>query len=181
MMKKKYSETGLINIPLFRMKKIVGCLVLFLLVGTMGYSQSSIAESVNSDSLVSFAKKHLGIKYHYANASPKAGFDCSGFVYYVFGHFNIKVPRASMDYENSGKIIPVDSSRAGDIIVFTGTNIKNRKPGHVGIIVSNTDKELIFIHSSSGHKKIGVILTNYKDSPYYQSRFIKVARLRAVN
>jgi murein DD-endopeptidase / murein LD-carboxypeptidase len=136
--------------------------------------------NVHADSLISFAKRQLGVKYKYGSTNPKAGFDCSGFVYYVFEHFSIKVPRASMDYEKAGKIIPADSCKAGDIIVFTGTNIKNRKPGHVGIIISNTGSELNFIHSSSGHKRVGVIITNFKDSPYYQSRFIKIVRLSVV-
>lgn len=138
------------------------------------------AQTVSVDSLISFAKENLGTHYKYGSTDPKKGFDCSGFVYYTFNHFKIKVPRASMDYEKTGKIISVDSCRAGDVIVFTGTNIKNRAPGHVGIVVSNTEKELNFIHSSSGHKGVGVIITNFKDSPYYQSRFIKIVRLEAV-
>ena len=160
---------------------ILGLLLISFSGRTQGNIETNPVKQVNADSLVLFAKKHLGIKYHYANASPKAGFDCSGFVYYVFGHFDIKVPRASMDYEKAGKIIPVDSCKPGDVIVFTGTNIKNRKPGHVGIIISNSTKELNFIHSSSGHKRVGVIITNYMDSPYYQSRFIKIVRLNVVN
>ncbi len=140
----------------------------------------SSADSIPKDSLVNFAKKHLGIKYHYANCTPKAGFDCSGFVFYVFAHFNVKVPRASMDYEKAGKIISADSCCAGDIIVFTGTHPKNRAPGHVGIILSNTGGEINFIHSSSGKKHGGVIVTNLKTSPYYQNRFIKIVRLNAV-
>ena len=85
-----------------------------------------------------------------------------------------------MDYEKTGKLIRIDSCRAGDVIVFTGTNSKNKAPGHVGIIVSNTAEGVVFIHSSSGHKRIGVILTNFTRSPYYQKRFIKVARLKTV-
>lgn len=145
------------------------------------FSQSVMIENVTADTLLSFAKKQIGVKYKYGSTNPKAGFDCSGFVYYVFGHFNIKVPRASMDYEKAGKVIPVDSCKAGDVIVFTGTNIKNRRPGHVGLILSNSGTEINFIHSSSGHKRVGVIITNFKDSPYYQSRFIKIVRLSAVN
>lgn len=85
-----------------------------------------------------------------------------------------------MDYEKAGKIITVDSCRAGDIIVFTGTKIKNRAPGHVGIIVSNDNDGVQFIHSSSGHKGIGVIFTNFTHSAYYQKRFIKIVRMEAV-
>lgn len=163
------------------MYKSIISLFLFLVFGFLNQAQTSIktnsANSISADSLVTFAKKQLGIKYRYANANPKAGFDCSGFVYYVFAHFNIKVPRASMDYEKTGKIIHPDSCKAGDIIVFTGTHIKNRKPGHVGIIISNSSGEINFIHSSSGHKRIGVIITNFNTSPYYKSRFIKIVRL----
>ena len=151
--------------------------LIFLSSSFLSLSQK---DSLRADSLISFSKKFIGTKYRYAQCSPKNGFDCSGFVFYVFGNFKIKVPRASMDYEKTGKLIPMDSCRAGDVIVFTGTNLKNRAPGHVGIIVSNTAEGVIFIHSSSGHKRIGVILTNFTKSPYYQKRFIKVARLKAV-
>jgi cell wall-associated NlpC family hydrolase len=159
-------------------------LLLFMLFAYVSYSQKNNivndTAKVSADTLLAFAKKNLGITYKYGSTNPKTGFDCSGFVYYVFGHFNIKVPRASMDYERAGEIIPVDQCRPGDVIVFTGTNIKNRAPGHVGIILSNTEKEINFIHSSSGHNGVGVIITNFKDSPYYQSRFIKIVRLAAV-
>ncbi|MGZ3863892.1 MAG: C40 family peptidase [Bacteroidia bacterium] len=151
-----------------------------LFVFCIAYFCASFSQTVNADSLVLFAKKHIGTRYKYGSTDPKKGFDCSGFVYYTFGHFNVKVPRASMDYEKAGRVVSVDSCRAGDVIVFTGTNIKNRAPGHVGIVVSNNEKELNFIHSSSGRKGVGVIITNFKDSPYYQSRFIKIVRLQAV-
>lgn len=135
---------------------------------------------VPSDSIINFAKKHIGTRYCYANCTPQKGFDCSGFVYYVFGHYNIKVPRASMDYEKQGKIVPVDSARPGDVIVFTGTNLKNRKPGHVGIVISKPGEEMTFIHSSSGKKANGIIITSYATSPYYKKRFIKVVRMESV-
>ena len=134
-------------------------------------------ESINADSIVSFSKKQIGIKYCYANCSPAKGFDCSGFVFYVFNHFHINVPRASMDYEKMGEIISPDSCRPGDIIVFTGTNSKNKIPGHVGIILSYPGKELSFIHSSSSKKKSGVKISTFKDSPGYKTRFIKIVRL----
>jgi cell wall-associated NlpC family hydrolase len=131
----------------------------------------------NSDSIVNFSKQHLGIKYKWAQSTPAKGFDCSGFVYYVFRHFNIGVPRASMDYEKAGRIVPVDSCRPGDIIVFTGTNASIRKAGHVGIILSEPGEDVQFIHSSSGQKKNGVIISSFSESPSYKKRFIKIVRL----
>jgi len=68
----------------------------------------------------------------------------------------------------------------GDVIVFTGTNAKNRRPGHVGIILSNPGEEIKFIHSSSSKKGSGVKISTFKDSPYYKVRFIKVVRVATV-
>lgn len=149
----------------------------FLVITHTGFSQN---DKVQADSLIAFAKKQLGTHYVYAQCDPKSGFDCSGFVYYVFKHFDIKVPRASLDYEKMGKVISKDSCRKGDIIVFTGTNAKNRKPGHVGIIVSNDVEGIFFIHSSSGKKSNGVIVTNFSTSESYKIRFIKTVRLESV-
>ena len=129
------------------------------------------------DSIVNYAKTFLGTKYKYGACSPEKGFDCSGFVYYVFKHFNMDVPRASMDYEKMGKIIPIDSANVGDIVVFTGTNPKNRYPGHVGIVLSKPGENFTFIHSSSSEKKSGVKISSYADSPGYKVRFIKIVRL----
>jgi cell wall-associated NlpC family hydrolase len=55
--------------------------------------------------LIDFAKTLKGIRYKYASADPKKGFDCSGFVMYVFKHFQISVPRSSIDYTRVGSTI----------------------------------------------------------------------------
>jgi murein DD-endopeptidase / murein LD-carboxypeptidase len=137
-------------------------------------------DSVLSDSLIVFGKSFLGTPYKYAICNPKVGFDCSGFVYYVFNHFNIKVPRSSIDYMSVGKDIAFDSCMVGDIIVFTGTNAKNRRAGHVGMIVSKLGDEMQFIHSSSNTKNGGVKLSTFKESPYYKKRFLKIVRVTKV-
>jgi cell wall-associated NlpC family hydrolase len=131
-----------------------------------------------ADSLLCFAEQFLGKPYHYACASPEQGFDCSGFVSYVFKHMGIQVPRSSKDYEYMGRSIPKDSSRKGDVIVFTGTNAAIRHAGHVGIVISNPGEALTFIHSSSAKGKgNGVIISAFKDSPYYEKRFIRIVRI----
>ena len=137
-------------------------------------------DSISSDSLIAYCEKYIGRSYKYGNCTPNKGFDCSGFVYYIYSHFNRKVPRSSIDYKNTGKVIPVDSFKKGDIIVFTGTNSKNRTPGHVGIIISNAGEELKFIHSSSNKKHSGVKISTFKESPYYEKRFLKIVRLVSV-
>lgn len=165
------------------MFKITSVLLLLLLPFSVK-SQKSIKvlkDSINIDSLLSYSKKFIGTNYKYASCGPESGFDCSGFVYYVFNHFNVKVPRSSSDFNTAGITVNPDSARVGDVIVFTGTNAKIRKPGHVGIVISNPQQELQFIHSSSNKKHSGVKISSYKESPYYKTRFLKIVRVTNVH
>ena len=129
---------------------------------------------VSPENIVAFAKTLVGTPYLYASTDPSKGFDCSGFITYVFNHFSIKVPRSSIDFTHVGKEIPVSESKNGDIILFTGTDSTEKFVGHMGIIVSNAGGEVEFIHSSSG-KAHGVTITPL--NPYYKSRFVKVIRI----
>ena len=61
----------------------------------------------DADEFVEFAEKLVGTKYLYGSADPSKGLDCSGFVFYVFGHFQIKVPRTSTDFTNAGKEVKI--------------------------------------------------------------------------
>ena len=142
--------------------------------------QTNPKDSIQVDSLLMFSKTFIGTKYKYASCNPQKGFDCSGYVNYIFSHFNIKVPRSSIDFGTAGKTINPDSFKVGDVIVFTGTNSKNRNPGHVGIIISNSGEELQFIHSSSNKKHSGVKISSYKESPYYEKRFLKIVRMTKI-
>ena len=123
--------------------------------------------------LVSFAQTFKGTPYKYASANPAKGFDCSGFVMYVFNHFRISVPRSSYEYTKFGKEVDIKSARPGDVILFTGTNAQVRRVGHVGIITQGGN-DLQFIHASSG-KAYSVIETSF--SPHYQKRFVKIVRI----
>jgi len=160
------------------MKKLLVYLFLILCHWMMSQNKELISkDSISSDSILIFSKSFLGTNYCYGSCNPKKGFDCSGFVHHVFHHFDVKAPRSSRDYTNIGKTIHPDSFQVGDIIVFTGTNAKNRTPGHVGIITTNANKELEFIHSSSNKKHSGIKLSNYIESPYYEKRFLKIVRI----
>ena len=162
------------------MKKIgKGIIIVLILNAQISQSQGvipSIKDSIKTDSLIAFGKKFLGTKYSYSNCTPATGFDCSGFVYYVFGHFNVKVPRVSMEYKAIEPAIELSSARAGDIIVFTGPNSAIRKPGHVGIVISKKGEELTFMHSSSGKNHRGVVISKFNESSYYKKRLIKIVR-----
>lgn len=131
-------------------------------------------KNIQPQQVVDFAKTLIGTPYHYASTDPAIGFDCSGFITYVFSHFNIIVPRSSIDFTNVGRSVPSDSAKAGDLILFTGTDSTEKFVGHMGLVVSNENKELQFIHSTSG-KKHGVTITPFND--YYHSRYMKTIRI----
>jgi cell wall-associated NlpC family hydrolase len=129
--------------------------------------------NIKPNDLIDYAKTLIGITYKYGSIDPKQGFDCSGFITHVFNHFDIAVPRSSVDFTNVGTEITVNESKPGDLILFTGTDSTIRVVGHMGIIVENTDSTR-FIHSTSG-KQYGVTITPLNQ--YYQGRFYKVIRI----
>jgi cell wall-associated NlpC family hydrolase len=124
-----------------------------------------------ADSIVDFAQTLIGIPYKYGSVDPAEGFDCSGFITYVFNHFHIKVPRSSIGFTNVGEEISLQDSKKGDLILFTGTDSTEKDVGHMGIIVSHDNGIIRFIHSTSG-KAYGVTITPLND--YYMGRFVKV-------
>jgi cell wall-associated NlpC family hydrolase len=129
----------------------------------------------DADSLVAFAKTFIGTPYRYGGNTPQ-GFDCSGFVSFVFAHFNFSLPRSSVDYTSVGVPVLPDSCMKGDIILFSGTDNDLSKIGHVGIITSNPGETLSFIHSSSSKKHRGIIISELKGTGYID-RFIGIRRL----
>lgn len=140
------------------------------------YNNNSIIETgnISPTELLTYAKTLLGVPYLYASTDPLKGFDCSGFITNVFNHFNIVVPRSSVDFTNVGKEIDEKDAAPGDLILFTGTDSIIRIVGHMGIVESNKDGKLQFIHSTSGKAK-GVVITPFEK--YYRSRFVKVIRI----
>jgi cell wall-associated NlpC family hydrolase len=129
--------------------------------------------NIDREEFVSFAKTLLGSRYKYASAVPANGLDCSGFIYYVFGHFNVKAPRSSVDFTNEGETIDAKDAEPGDIILFTGSDNSSGIVGHMGIITEN-GPGLKFIHSASG-KSVGVIINAL--TGYYKTHFVKVIRI----
>jgi len=130
--------------------------------------------STTPEELLAFARSLTGTAYRYASVDPAVGFDCSGFLTYVFNHFQIAVPRSSIDYSNVERKIELANAKPGDLVLFTGTDSTNRLAGHIGIITSNDNGACYFIHSTSGKAK-RVTITEL--GAYYFYRFIKVIRI----
>jgi cell wall-associated NlpC family hydrolase len=124
--------------------------------------------------LLAFAETLVGTTYLYGSTDPSKGFDCSGFITYVFNHFNIAVPRSSIDFTNIESEVPLSEAKPGDLVLFTGTDSTNPAVGHMGIVRKAEGEILDFIHSTSG-KAYGVTITPL--NRYYMTRFVKIIRI----
>ena len=144
--------------------------ILFFLNINISFS-NEVDLSPKRDSIVNYAKEFLKTPYVWGGTSPK-GFDCSGFLYYVYKRFNVKVSRASSGYTHLGKEVDLKKVLPADILVFTGTDSSIKKPGHVGMVISNENGIIKFIHASSSKKHFGVTITTYNNSGYVK-RFLK--------
>lgn len=125
------------------------------------------------DNIISYAKNFLGTPYRYGGTSP-AGFDCSGFIYYVMGNFGMTLTHSSYGLAEFGETVMLSEVRAGDLLFFKGRNPYANGIGHVGLVIAHDEEGIKFIHSSTSR---GVTIDNFNTSKYYIPRFIKAKRL----
>jgi len=125
---------------------------------------------IRREAVIDFAKNFLGKPYCYSCSNPDKGFDCSGFVQYVYKNFNISVPRSSTQYVAIGAPLKPEDFKIGDVLVFYGYR-NSTSIGHVGIICEANGMSSKFIHSSSGKVK-GVVISEL-NSEMYTRRFYK--------
>jgi len=128
------------------------------------------AENAKREEVLTFAKKYMGTKYCYAGGSPEKGFDCSGFVNFVYKHFDIDLPRSSSGFAKIGKSLKPEDFRVGDVLVFYGYR-DSKSVGHVGIVSEANGMKSKFIHASSG-KEMAVTISEL-GSDIYTRRFYR--------
>lgn len=146
-------------------------LLVILFIGTSLCYAEEVNVDSKRDSIITYAQSFIKTPYVWGGTSP-SGFDCSGFLYYVYKNFGIKVSRASSGYENMGKKLVLENVKPADILLFTGTDPSRRKVGHVGMVLKNSNGVIEFIHSSSSKRHFGVTVTKYNESGYVK-RFLK--------
>jgi cell wall-associated NlpC family hydrolase len=110
----------------------------------------------------------MGIPYKWGGATPETGFDCSGFVQYVFRQATgLLLPRSSFDQIRQGAAVARDQLQPGDLVFF---NTMRATASHVGIYIG----ENRFIHSPSRGKSVEIgDVTNV----YWQARYDGARRL----
>jgi cell wall-associated NlpC family hydrolase len=102
-------------------------------------------EHATAAGILATAKRYLGTRYRYGGESPRSGFDCSGFVQYVYGRHGVDLPRTSREQAGSGEAVPLDleSLRPGDLLLFASTG---SRVNHVAIYAGDHK----ILHSSAG-------------------------------
>jgi len=120
--------------------------------------------------LLEFAESLIGTPYVYAGETPN-GFDCSGFVYYVFKQkYDIELPRKASDQQEKSESIKEKELIPGDLIFFDS----GKGVSHVGIVYSVEDDILKMIHASSSK---GIIITDVTNSNYWKVKIHSFGRI----
>jgi len=111
-----------------------------------------------------YARKFRGVRYVYGGSTPRTGFDCSGFVRYVYAHFGLSLAHSTFAQFTDGRSVSRASLRPGDLVFFDGL-------GHVGIYIGNGH----FIHAPHTGTRVRIETL----AGWYSSRFVGARRLRA--
>jgi cell wall-associated NlpC family hydrolase len=112
------------------------------------------------------AQQYVGSPYRWGGASP-AGFDCSGFVMWVYSQFGVALPHNESGQLNSGPRIGPEDLQPGDVLVFANTYRAGLS--HTGIYVGDGR----FVHAAD--ERHGVIVSNLWDS-YWAPRLVGASR-----
>ena len=116
------------------------------------------------EKIINYAKSFTGVPYRYGGQSP-AGFDCSGYILYVFRNFGIDLPRTAEDQFNGGRRVTEKEARPGDIVAFKNGN----QIDHTGIYLGGGK----FISATSN---CGVEISSI-NGPYWSERLFGFSRI----
>lgn len=133
-------------------------------------SDHAKAASVSFESnLINQSKQYIGVPYKWGGSSP-SGFDCSGFVGYVYNKAGVSLPRTAAGMFSSSSLDKVTAKQPGDLVFFRTMN--KSSVTHVGMYVGDNQ----FIHASSSK---GVMISSLGTS-YWKSAFAGAKRHSAV-
>ncbi len=124
---------------------------------------------VDKQKLLEDAKYFKGGKYVWGGTTPK-GFDCSGYVQYLYKKHNINLPRTAWQQSKQGQIVQRDELQKGDLLFFLTDKKRGIPITHVGIYLGNGT----FIHAASKEK--GIIISPLTHGNYAKT-FVSAKRV----
>ena len=119
--------------------------------------------------LLEDAKYFKGGKYVWGGTTPE-GFDCSGYVQYLYKKHKINLPRTAYAQSKKGEAVDINDLQKGDLLFFLTDKKRGIPVTHVGIYLGNGK----FIHAAS--KKKGIIISPIHHG-YYASKFVSARRV----
>ena len=108
-------------------------------ISQAGDTSSPSATYATGQEVADFAQQYVGYSYKWGGSSPETGFDCSGFVYYVYQQFGYELNRTAADQASNGSHVELDALEPGDVLCF----YKGSYIGHSGIYVGDGN----YVHS----------------------------------
>lgn len=132
---------------------------------TSSSSSNSSSRPSKASAIIATSEQYIGVPYLYGGTTP-AGFDCSGFVQYVFAKNRISLPRVSRDQFQVGTSVSFSNLQPGDLVFFSLA--KNGVVDHEGLYVGNNQ----FINAASSK---GV--TIYTLGSYWHSSYVGAKRV----
>jgi cell wall-associated NlpC family hydrolase len=127
----------------------------------------NVPATPNGARIIGLAQSQVGARYTWAGTSPATGFDCSGFVYWVFNSLGFNMPRTMEDQLASGRRIPLDQLRPGDVVFFGDTYTSGLS--HDGIYIGDGK----FIHAVDESTGVAITAMN---SAYWAERYYGAVR-----
>jgi len=124
---------------------------------------------IDRKKLLEDAKYFKGGKYVWGGTTPD-GFDCSGYVQYLYKKHNINLPRTAWAQSKKGTPVNKNNLQKGDLLFFLTDKKRGIPITHVGIYIGNGQ----FIHAAS--KKKGIIISPI-DRGYYANKFVSARRV----
>ncbi len=119
--------------------------------------------------LLEDAKYFKGGKYVWGGTTPQ-GFDCSGYVQYLYKKHKVNLPRTAYAQSKRGKSVDINNLQKGDLLFFLTDKKRGIPVTHVGIYLGGGQ----FIHAAS--KKKGIIISPVHNG-YYSNKFVSAKRV----
>lgn len=152
--------------------KLTNVLLLVVILTGCGGTRKVDSRAYRASQIVETARGFKGTQYRFGGMS-RSGIDCSGLIFLAFKQNGIDLPRVSKEQSKTGKKIPLDEVKPGDLIFFSRVK-GSRKVTHVGMITDRVDrKTILFIHASSSR---GVVESNLM-TKYYRGIYLYARRV----